>query len=1249
MPTTQEYARSATAVLQQALHLPAEGFDAEGTAAVIEEAIKNATGEAASRARQELEQARAAAQERLVRLLSSSPSVIYSFKARDDFAPTFVSANILDILGYTPSEYLGDPSFWRDRVHPDELARVEAEVGGVFKNGHHTVEYRFRRKDGSYCWVNDEQRLIRGEDGAPYEIVGSWSDITARRAAEEAKAAAHAQLSRLLTSSPAVIYSYRATGDFAATFVSENIRDWLGYEPREYLEEADFWRSRVHPDDLAAAEAGSVQLFKKGRHTVEYRFLKKDGGYGWVNDEQRLIRDAKGQPLEVVGSWSDITERKAAEEALAAAGARVEHLLGSSPAVIYSFKATGDFAPTFISQNVKNLLGYDREEYLESPDFWSSRVHPEDSPRVLADMERLFKEGRLSNEYRFRKKDGSYCWISDELQVLLDAEGKPLEVVGAWSDLTARKQLGEALVAAQDRIVHLLSSAPAVIYSYKATGDFAPTFVSKNIQDWLGYEPNEYLENADFWRRCVHPDELAAVEADSVQLFKKGRYVAEYRFLKKDGAYCWVNDEQRLIRDGNGQPVEVVGSWSDITERKRAEEALAEARERIEHLLASSPAVIYSFKATGDLAPTFISQNVKDLLGYDRTEYLESRDFWRSRLHPEDSPRILKSYSRLLEEDHLSNEYRFRKKDGSYCWISDELQVLRDAAGEPVEVVGAWSDITVRRQLGEALEAAQERLEHLLSSAPAVIYSFKATGDFAPTFVSENIRDWLGYEPYEYLENADFWRDRVHPDDLAKAEGEAVQLFKKGRHTIEYRFQKKSGTYCWVIDEQHLIRDKDGQPVEVVGSWSDVTAPKEAEIAFRRSEQRLTDAIESISEGFSLYDPEDRLIACNSAYGELLYPGLGTPAHGTPYEVLLRNAAGQGLVDDAKGRVDEWIAEQLVRHKQPGEPQVQRRADGRWVQINERRTTEGGTVAVYTNITEIKRAEEEVREAKQKAELANELVSEKKRDLEILSTKLSKYLSPQVYSSIFSGERSVEIASSRKKLTVFFSDIVAFTSTTDDLESEELTSLLNHYLTEMSKIAMEYGATIDKYIGDAILAFFGDPETRGVKEDAMACVNMAIAMQRRMRELRSEWRDMGLERPFQLRIGINTGYCTVGNFGSEDRMDYTIIGNEVNLASRLQSHADPDSILISHETFSLIKDGIAAEEREPIQAKGFAKPVRNYKVLDHVEKLVGEGRAIREEQAGLRVFLDLQTVDKASAARALEGILLRLHDGNPKQ
>jgi PAS domain S-box-containing protein len=949
---------------------------------------------------------------------------------------------------------------------------------------------------------------------------------------------------------------------------------------------------------------------------------------------ERAIREATRE--------REAKARRQLKQVEAAAQARLAKLLSSSPAVIYSFKASGDYAPTFVSDNIRTVFGYEPSEYLENPSFWRDRVHAADLARVEKEIAHFFQNGVHSVEYRFRRRDGGFCWVNDEQHLIRDADGSPQEIVGSWSDITARKAAEQERTAAHTRLTELLASSPAVIYSYRASGDFAPTFVSQNIREWLGYEPREYLENADFWRRCVHPDDLAAAEAESAHLFKKGHHIAEYRFRKKDGSYCWVNDAQRLLRDEAGQPAEVIGSWSDISDRKRVEAEAAAARDRVEHLLARSPAVIYSFKATGDYGPTFISPNVKELLGYEREEYLGSPDFWRARVHPEDLLRIEKDYGRLFEEGRLANEYRFRKKDGSYCWISDDLQLLRDPAGEPFEIIGAWNDITARKQIGEALVAAQDRLVRVLSSSPAVIYSFKATGDYAPIIISENIKTLLGYEPREYLENADFWRDRVHPDDLSAVEAEAVHLFKKGHHTVEYRFRKQDGTYCWVNDEQQLIRDKHGDPLEIVGSWSDVTARKEAQDAMRRSEQRMKDAIGSITEGFSLFDAEDRLIVCNDAYGELLYPGLGIPAPGTTYEAIIRNAVREGLINEAKGRADEWIAERLTKHQQPGEAHVQQRAGGRWVQINERKTAEGGIVAVYTNITDIKQAEEDLRKAHHEAELANEMVNEKNRALEALSNKLSKYLSPQVYSSIFSGSQEVRITASRKKLTVFFSDIADFTETTDDLESEELTALLNHYLTEMSKIALEHGATIDKYIGDAILAFFGDPESRGVKEDARACVTMAIAMQRRMRELQTEWRDRGMQKPFQLRIGINTGFCTVGNFGSDDRMEYTIIGSEVNLASRLQAQGERGSILMSHETYSLVKDMVLAEEREPFKAKGIAKPVRNYKVVDHIDDMIGQGKVMREEQDGLKLLVDLQRLDKAKAIKTLENILSKL-------
>ena len=285
-------------------------------------------------------------------------------------------------------------------------------------------------------------------------------------------------------------------------------------------------------------------------------------------------------------------------------------------------------------------------------------------------------------------------------------------------------------------------------------------------------------------------------------------------------------------------------------------------------------------------------------------------------------------------------------------------------------------------------------------------------------------------------------------------------------------------------------------------------------------------------------------------------------------------------------------------------------------------------IAISTGFIELRRTQIELTEK-------NELLAD-------LSSKLAKFLPAQLYNSIFTGTHTAGVAAKRKKLTIFFSDIANFTETTDSLESEELTNLLNQYLTEMSKIAVSHGATIDKYVGDAIMGFFGDPTSRGSKEDAIACVKMAIAMQRRMRELQLKWLDLGSEKPFQLRIGINTGFCTVGNFGSEDRMDYTIIGNEVNLAARLQSHAELGGILVAHETSSLIKDTILTEEQEAVSVKGFAHPVRVYRVVGIYDELEKDGRIIREERDGFRLLVDLTKGDQAGAIAAVENVLARL-------
>lgn len=268
------------------------------------------------------------------------------------------------------------------------------------------------------------------------------------------------------------------------------------------------------------------------------------------------------------------------------------------------------------------------------------------------------------------------------------------------------------------------------------------------------------------------------------------------------------------------------------------------------------------------------------------------------------------------------------------------------------------------------------------------------------------------------------------------------------------------------------------------------------------------------------------------------------------------------------------------------------------------------------------------------------------RRLQALSEKLGRYLAPQVYKSLFDGSRDAELKTQRKKLTVFFSDIKDFTASTARWQPEDIKFLLNSYFSEMTKIVNDFGGTLDKFIGDAMVVFFGDPETRGVKEDAVQCVKMALAMQRRMAELQILWREMGSDKTFQIRCGINTGYCDVGNFGSDMRMDYTIIGAEVNKAARLEQGADPGGILISKETWALVKEEIVADEREPMVVKGFPEPIAAYAVRGETHNEDTARKVFQWERLGMRVLIDLDrlpSTERAAAAVELRQMADRLH------
>jgi adenylate cyclase len=226
------------------------------------------------------------------------------------------------------------------------------------------------------------------------------------------------------------------------------------------------------------------------------------------------------------------------------------------------------------------------------------------------------------------------------------------------------------------------------------------------------------------------------------------------------------------------------------------------------------------------------------------------------------------------------------------------------------------------------------------------------------------------------------------------------------------------------------------------------------------------------------------------------------------------------------------------------------------------------------------------------AVIAYRYVNEQKQK-EVLRRSFEAYFPPTVVRKIMVNPSLVTAAGQKKELTILFSDIKSFTTYSSTLSPDEIQRLLNEYFEAMVEIVFKYEGTVDKFIGDGLMVFFGDPEPQ--PDHAVRCVKAAIEMQRKCRELKERWVREG-KFPLMVRIGINTGSVVVGNMGSERRLSYTVLGADVNLAQRLEANAPVEGILITQRTYELVRDYVPTRALDPIKVKGLDEAVRVYEV-----------------------------------------------------
>jgi PAS domain S-box-containing protein len=509
---------------------------------------------------------------------------------------------------------------------------------------------------------------------------------------------------------------YRSTHEGRFVDVNPAFVRMFGYSSRQEMLDIPNIGKTLY---FSPEERGShiPQTAEKGVEVFPMR--RKDGSMIWVEDHGGYVHDKHGRVAFHEGILRDITERKKAEEALRLSEAKYRALVDNATDLIFLIGEKDEILS--INPAAARFLGTTIEQILGKSLF---DVYPKDIATMFSENVRaVLQKGEskvIDERIAFAGKE---LWINTRLEPVSDDCGRAYAVTGISRDITKRKRLEHELEryskhledlveertkelrASEEKYRSLIQNIPEAIW----TSDRASNsiFVSSTIERLNGYTAKEILEEGkNILAARTHPDDLDRVNKAYEALFERNEpFNVEYRFQKKDGTWVWLHDRaaSTYVKDGVRYADGIV---SDITEHKRMEEDLRASMERLDFLVTANPAVIFSGKPNSDLTDfhrTYFSRNLTSMLGYAPEDFINDPKFGERHIHPEDRKRVMDSLPRLFREGHVSNDFRFLHKDGSYRWIRAKTRAIADATGKPVQVVGYWTDVTEEKRLEEAL------------------------------------------------------------------------------------------------------------------------------------------------------------------------------------------------------------------------------------------------------------------------------------------------------------------------------------------------------------------------------------------------------------------------------------------------------------------------------------------------------------------------------------------------------------------
>jgi two-component system, sensor histidine kinase and response regulator len=604
---------------------------------------------------------------------------------------------------------------------------------------------------------------------------------------------------------------------------AEQIMGRTTFDPR--------WQA-IHEDGSAfPGEAHPVTVtLRTGRacSNVVMGVRKPNGELTWISiNSQPLLHGNEPTPYAVVASFSDITQRKNTEEALRESERRWRSLTEALPQLVWTAKPDGymDYASAqfvqYMSRPESDLLGWG----------WVDLLHPEDRDRTRQAWQAAVEGGQSEYEieHRFRRSDGTYRWFKTRGVAVRDSESHVYKWFGTCTDITTDKQLEEELRKANERLDLAVRGSKIAIWELAMPDGLIEkgrvTLV--NALEPLGYDPAEAPSDfAGVFALAVHPEDQAWV-GRAVQACLAGEtreFDVEHRTLHKDGSIRWYLTRGTVLRDPKERPIRFIGSRVDITDLKRAEEALRKSEQRFRTFADHATDAFFLFDDSNVVLD--VNRQACHSLGHTRDELLGMTpiDF-----DPDVTPALLDEIKRKLDDGELmAFESRHRRKDGTVFPVEVRGQAFWE--GGRRFFVSLARDNTERKRAEEALRESEQRWRSLTEALPQLVWTAKPDGscDYFSTQWTQHTgipeTGLLGWR----------WLEVLHPDDrevTRQAWTAAVQ--GPGVYDVEYRVRRFDGEYGWFKTRGVPIQDREGGIIKWFGTCTDITDGKLAEEQLR--------------------------------------------------------------------------------------------------------------------------------------------------------------------------------------------------------------------------------------------------------------------------------------------------------------------------------------------------------------------------------------------------------------------------------